>query len=132
MTTPAQEAYQREWDDTYSLNGPSKTPEKVAQYLKVHANSDRGHSELSDAVQVDYLVREKTDSVGREGDPEEIPEVVAEWLKEQRERIEESGGTLLEHRVIPCEFRVDDPPLMDMRDCDFVVASFPELADDAV
>ena len=96
--------------------GPLLTPEKVATSLRVHRSHDLGR-----AVEVEFVPEYDTQAA------EDAPsEAVAEWLEQRDFVTEESGGSVLEHLVIPAEVLLEEESVVAVRDCHFLVVQFAE------
>ena len=102
--------------------GPLKTPEKVANFLRVHRSYDLGED-----VTVEYLVRKDATPEDTD-DSETVPAEVAAWLKERDDAINMRDGVVLEHLIIACDAKLPDQPLFGVRDSHFLVVRYPEAS----
>jgi hypothetical protein len=72
---------------------------------------------------VDFVPEYETDL------PEgEVSEAVEQWLEQRDFVITESGGTVLEHLVIPAEVLLEEDSVHAVRDCRFLVVQYPPAA----
>ncbi|HVX57938.1 MAG TPA: hypothetical protein VHA37_09520 [Candidatus Saccharimonadales bacterium] len=85
----------------------------------------RAH-DLGGTVEVEFIPEYET------GLPDDEPsEAVTAWLEQQAFTVTESGGTVLEHLIIPAEVALAEEAVVAVRDCHFLIARYFGPLDEA-